>query len=292
MSIEFEIEGAEPEVDDQLEQTGLSELEDTNSGDDTSTSEGESKEDPVEALAIELGWNPDFEGEDKVDAKTYILKSREIQDTMREHIKEQKGQLNELSNSVAALKSHNEKVYKAEVAKLKNELEDLKQERKEAIEEGDVTKVEELDERIDGVEESMTQPQKEDNETKSRNTAEFDAWLADNKWYDDDPEMAAYADAIASENKGAPFARVAALVDRKVREMFPDKFAEQTPTTPTKKKQSPSPVEESGSKPTAAKFTKANLTDNQKAIMSQFVRQGIMTEKQYIEDIAKTEGAA
>lgn len=287
MSIEFEIEGAEPEVKERPEGTDLPELEDTDSPDGQTESDAD-KADPVEALAVELGWNPDFEGDGKVDAKTYILKSREIQDTMREHIKEQKAQQRELSESVAALKAHNEKVYKAEVSRLKDELKELKRERREAIEEGDADKVEELDERIGGVEKSMTQPETKE---KPRSTAEFDAWIVDNKWYEEDPEMAAYADTIASENKGAPFARVAALVDRKVKEMFPDKFTDTTPATPAKKR-SPSPVEESGSRPTAAKFTKANLTDGQKAIMSQFVRQGIMTEKQYIEDIAKTQGVA
>lgn len=279
MSIEYAIEELAPRGTEPPDATGVSGMEPDTSGD----TQAAPKVDPVEAMAIELGWNPDFDGDGKVDAKTYILKSREIQDTMREHIKEQKGQLHELSDSVAALKSHNEKVYKAEVSKLKNELEELKRERKEAIEEGDVAKVDALDERIGGVKDSMSQPSE-----RPRNTAEFDAWVVDNKWYETDSEMAAYADTIASENKGAPFARVAALVGRKAREMFPDKFAGQTPT----KKKSPSPVEESGARPRAAKFTKADLTEGQKAIMSQFVRQGIMTEKQYIEDIAKTEGAA
>ena len=279
MTIEFEIEEAEPK------ETELLELEDTDSSNEQTKPDADDA-DPVEALAVELGWNPDFEGDGKVDAKTYILKSREIQDTMREYIKEQKAQQRELSDSVAALKAHNEKVFKAEVSRLEDELKELKKERREAIEEGDVEKVDELDERIGGVEKTMPQPETKE---KPRSTAEFDAWIVDNKWYEEDPEMAAYADTIAGENKGAPFARVAALVDRKVKEMFPDKFTDTTPATPAKKR-SPSPVEESGSRPRAAKFTKADLTDGQKAVMSQFVRQGIMTEKQYIEDIAKTQG--
>lgn len=282
MSIEYEIESLET---DDAELSDTTELQDESDAPGTDKAD---KADPVEAVAVELGWNPDFEGDGKVDAKTYILKSREIQDTMREHIKEQKGQLHELADSVTALKTHNEKVYKAEVTRLKTELEDLRRERREAIEEGDVDKVDELDERIDGVEESITKP-----DEKPRSTAEFDAWIADNKWYDEDDEMAAYADAIASENRGAPFARVAALVDRKVKEMFPDKFAEQTtPAATPQKQKSPSPVEESGTRPQVAKFTKADLSEGQKAIMAQFVRQGIMTEKQYIADIAKTQGVA
>lgn len=250
--------------------------------------QAETEADSLESVATELGWNSEYDGEDKVDAKTFLLKSREIQDTMRDHIKDQKGQLKELTSSVAELKSHNERVYKAEVSKLKSELETLKEEKREAIEDGDVDKVDELDEKIDGVEEAMKEPEpKEDTGINE----EFEAWVAANKWYDKDPEMAAYADAIASESKGASFQRVAALVDRKVREMFPDRFSEKPPDTP-KAARTTSRVERSGGRPQGKQFTKSDLTESQKAIMSQFVRQGIMTEKQYIADIAKTEGAA
>lgn len=244
--------------------------------------------DSLESVATELGWNAEYDGEDKVDAKTFLLKSREIQDTMRNHIKDQKGQLKELTSSVAELKSHNERVYKAEVSKLKSELETLKEEKREAIEDGDVDKVDELDEKIDGVEDAIKEPEKKED---TGNNEEFEAWVAANKWYEKDPEMAAYADAIASESKGASFQRVAALVDRKVREMFPDRFSEKALDTP-KAAKTTSRVERSGGRPQGKQFTKTDLTDSQKAIMSQFVRQGIMTEKQYIADIAKTEGAA
>lgn len=259
-------------------------------GDSETGEEGAS----LEEVAKELGWNPDYEGEGKVDAKTYLLRSREIQDTMRDHIKEQKSQLSELNNSVAELKAHNEKVYKAEVKKLKSEVESLKKERKEAIEDGDVDKVEELDGQIDELKESMAVPgKKDDGEQEPSSNPEFDAWVAENQWYNNDAEMAAFADSIATDYPGAPFKRVAALVDRKVREVFPDKFSEggPTPAAPQKSK-TPSPVEKGGAKPQTSKFTKADLTETQKSVMQQFVRQGIMTEKQYIEDIAKTEGVA
>ena len=237
-------------------------------------------QDSLESIATELGWNPDFEGEGKVDAKTYLLRSREIQNTMRDHIKEQKSQLSNLAGSVEELKIHNERVYKAEVTRLKAELSSLKKEKREAIEDGDVDKVEELEGQIGEVEAAIVQPEK----TSSKNT-EFDAWVVDNKWYNEDPEMAAYADTIAIENKGAPFARVAALVESKVKVMFPEKFQAATPRTP-------SPVEGSRGKAPTEKFSRANLTSDQINIMSQFVKQGIMTEKQYIADIAKLEGAA
>ena len=44
----------------------------------------------IETLATQIGWRPDYKGEDQVDAATFILKSREIQETMKEHNKDLK----------------------------------------------------------------------------------------------------------------------------------------------------------------------------------------------------------
>lgn len=244
--------------------------------------EQEAKPDKVESLAKELGWRPDvdFEGKDFVDAETYIRKSKDIQNTMRGYIKDQKNQLNDMSTSINDLKIHNEQVYKAEVKTLKKELSELQEEKKEAIEDGDVEKVGEIDGKIDGVYVSMSE-NKPTGSHPPANSA-FEVWAGKNKWYKEDPEMATYADVIADQNPGLSFGRVSTFVEGKVKEMFPDKFQKQ--------KLSASPVEGATKKIANAKMTAADLTSNQKNIMSQFVRQGIMTEKQYIEDISKIGG--
>ena len=228
----------------------------------------------IEELASEIGWRSGGE----LDAKDYILKSRDIQDTMREHIKTQKNQLSELDSSVSELKIHNERVYRAEIKQKDAEIKALKKEKTEAIEEGDVEKVDELDEQINDLKEEMVEPSIQVPASK-----DFGKWVEKNKWYKEDQEMADYADTIADNNKGAPFQRVAALVESKVKEMFPDKF-QTSKTIPA------SPVEGAGKRIASAKFTKADLTDSQKDIMGKFVKQGIMTEKDYIKDIGKTQG--
>jgi hypothetical protein len=229
----------------------------------------------VDALATEIGWNPDGD----LNAKDFILKSKDIQNTMRGHIKDQKNLVSGLTNSVKELKIHNERVYKAENKQLKSELKSLKKEKRTAIEDGDVDKVDEIDEQIDGVKEAISKPEPK---TESSNP-DFDDWSKENEWYLNDPEMAAYADKIADDNDGAPFKRVATLIGKKVKEMYPDKF--ETKSTPK-----PSPVESGTRRIAVAKFTKADLNSGQKTIMRQFVQQGIMTEKQYISDIATTQG--
>jgi len=253
-------------------------------GTEGTAAEGTDDDTPVETLAKEMGWRPkeNFNGDDTnfVDAESYIRKGQDIQDSMRKSLKDQKRQLSDMSVSLTELKQHNERVFKAEVGQLKKELSTLKAQKKTAIEDGDVAKVDEIDEQIDTVKESMSPPEKVAAQTPDSND-EFDGWIKDNNWYNDDKEMATYADTIADNHKGAPFARVAALVTNKVKEMFPDKFS-----VAKKNNVNVSRVEASGRRVTTSKFTKADLSDSQKDIMRQFVKQGIMSESEYIKDLA------
>ena len=243
----------------------------------------------VEALAEQLGWNKDYKGPEAVDAATYILRSREIQDTMRGHNKDLKGQIGNLQKSIEALQVHNEKVYKAEVKKLQAEITSLKAARREAIELADVNKVDELDSQIEEIQNNLNESKTKQEQTKATNGVANDVypeWIKENRWYENDPEMAAYADRVAAKYEGAPLDRVFKLVTQQVREVFPDKF--ETSKNPIGPK---SPVEASSRNQPTGSFTKADLSAEQVQIMNQFVRQGIMTEQQYINDIAKMQGA-
>ena len=44
----------------------------------------------IEDLATQLGWNPNFQGEGAIDASTYILRSKDIQESMKNHNKDLK----------------------------------------------------------------------------------------------------------------------------------------------------------------------------------------------------------
>jgi len=256
----------------------------------------EPKENKIETIAKEMGWvsEEDFNGDksDYVDAETYIRRGRDIQDNMRKSLKEQRQQLNDMSESIEALKSHNEKVYKAAVSKLKLELTTLKAQKKEAIEDGNVNKVNEIDEQIDFVKGSIDtkEPEKsKKGDEKPELTSEFKVWIGKNPWYETDDEMATVADNIAREYKGISFQRLEKLVDKKIKEAFPDKFPS---TNTTKQTDAVNRVEGSSRRQAGTKFTEADLSESQRTIMNQFVRQGIMTKKQYIEDIASMAGGA
>ena len=246
----------------------------------------------VEELATQLGWRADHEGEDAVDAATYILRSKDIQKSMGKHNKDLKDQLSVLNNSVEALRIHNERVYQADVKKLQGEISILKKERKSAIELADVDKVEELDAQIEERQKDIDAPKI--NVAKSSDGVAnpvYDAWVKDNDWYLKNDEMAKFADTVAQQYVGAPLDRIYSIVRQKVQEVFPDKFAS-TKTSDSKVMAKPigptSPVDKgTNNKGNSASFTKADLSPEQVNIMNQFVRGGIMTEEAYINDIAK-----
>ena len=236
----------------------------------------------VKELATQLGWREDHTGDDAVDAVTYILRSKDIQKSMSQHNKDLKEQLQALNGSVSALKSHNESVYKAEVKKLEGEIVALKKERRDAIELADVDKVEALDKQIDEKQKDIDAPKVDNKQPSTVDNPVYDAWIKDNAWYLEDDAMAKFADTVAQQYAGAPLDRIYSMVRNRVQEVFPDKFAS------TKKPVGPkSPVEGSSAKGSNVSFTKADLTPDQMQIMSQFVRGGIMTEEQYVNDIAK-----
>ena len=271
---------------------------DDQSSNQTKTPEGNADSDQtkiapsVEELAAQLGWRADHVGEDAVDAVTYILRSKDIQKAMSKHNKDLKENLSAVQASVNALKEHNEKVYQTEVKKLTAEIESLKKERKSAIELADVDKVEELDAQIEAKKNDLAAPKINDSSKSGAvENPVYDEWIQDNQWYLEDNEMAQFADSVAQNYVGAPLPRIYALVRQKVQEVFPEKFASVKPGTVANVATKPigpvSPVDKgSNNKGASTSFSKADLTPDQVSIMNQFVRGGIMTEEQYIKDIA------
>lgn len=245
----------------------------------------------VEELAKELGWTPkdDFKGnkDDYVDAATYIRRSKDITEAKNNQIGSLKKQLKDISAVVNELKTHNERVYRTEVRRLEGELNTLKAERRVAISDGDVDKVEEIEKKIN---ELHTDANQALNDAKGNNHPDPDSntdwveWKKSNGWYGEDDEMTQFADNFAKRYEGVDFKRVLKIVRTEVERVFPEKFDKDD--KPSNKAAS-NPVEPGTRKAaTKTRFTKADLTPAQRAIMGKFVRQGVMTEEAYIKDLA------
>jgi hypothetical protein len=258
---------------------------------------GSEKDAPtVESLARELGWIPKEEfkwkPDDYVDAATYILKSKDVISSKNTHIGTLKTQIKEISNVVNELKVHNDRVYKADVKRLEGELETLRKERKVAISDGDVDKVEEIEKKIGELHADASGTLDTANKKDTAKTPDgsdnpkWILWQKDNSWYGTDDDMTKFADKFAEKYDGAPFERVLELVREEAERVFPDKFPEKDKSE--SRKTAINPVEPGTRKATSkTRFTKADLSASQKAIMGKFVRQGVMSEEEYIKDLAK-----
>jgi len=249
--------------------------------------------DPIESLAKEMGWNPDHKGTDRefVDARSYIVRSREIQDTMRKQLRSQGSQITELSdqltNGIRTLQEHNRKVSEAKISELETQITALKDERRQAIVDGEPDKVDDIDTQIDGLNKAKTESIPEVvAPPPAKVHPEFAAWHESNAWFNTDAEMTDYTNALVAEHPGLTYSRLLKLVDTKVRDAFPDKFdapaapGSKTPTEPVATMEGAPPKRKAGKS-----FSSADLTDGQRSSMRQLVKMGVVTEKDYIQEL-------
>ena len=294
MALEATLDGAENQQAGEPAEVKAPEQKESDSSKEKA--DADVKETTVESLARELGWTAKdgFKGNpaDYVDAATYIRRSKEIAESKNNQIGSLKKQLKDISVVVNELKTHNEKVYKAEVRRLEGELTSLKAERRTAITDGDIDRVEEIEKKINELHTDATETLKTAN-TEDVSSASPDsnpdwvAWKVDNNWYNTDSEMTEFADTFAKKYEGVAFNRVLKIVRDEVERVFPEKFSKSEKAQ--ENKAAVNPVEP-GTRKGAAKtrFTRADLSSAQKAIMGKFVRQGVMSEEAYIKELAMT----
>ncbi len=250
----------------------------------------------IEELAKEMGWNPDFKGLDreKIDARAYILKSRTIQDTMRKHLRENKGQIEQLGDQVTSgfkrFEEHQVKVHKAEVVNLNSQIAVLKKDRRAAVKDGDGELLDELDEQIDVLKvAAKAPPPAAATETASRvPRPEFVDWTEKNTWYqgsgDVDKEMTEYTDNLYQENTGLPLGRLLVHIDKMMREHYPERFETKKETAVSEKtetlKAAVAEVGETKTKP-KGKHTRSDLTDDQRKNADEFIALGKAQDPPY-----------
>jgi len=151
-----------------------------------------------EATAKKIGWNPDFEGEDALDAETYIVKSREIQDTQRKQKKVAEHKLENLERHVYQIKDTLDKSYQRDIESAKSEIEALKKERRAAIKDADVDEVDVIDAKIDAANERTRAPEAEQPKPK-KDHPDFTEWHEKNDWYLKDKDRTEYANNLHEE---------------------------------------------------------------------------------------------
>ncbi len=227
----------------------------------------------IEAATAQ-GWNPDYEGSNKKTAQEFLHDGRFFK-----QIDQLKSENSKLRNSFNELTSHYHKVRESDQrkaeAQYKQTIEDLKQEKVTALDEGDNVRVVEIDEQIRTTEQPEQQPE---------TNPDFKDWLTDNNWYNESVFLQVEADKVG-EFYFKQGHRGRALFDQitaHVKELHPDKFTNQ-------KRTQVATVEGGASNNTTAgeKFSEKSLTSDERAVFRNFKAVGVFKDDQAVQDYLK-----
>jgi polyhydroxyalkanoate synthesis regulator phasin len=229
--------------------------------------------DPFEEKATPKGWRPitEWEGdpEEWIDAKEFVKRA-----PLYEKNHKLKKEVNDLKSTIHEVKGY---ISTVADASYKRAMADLTAQRDAAIEDGDKEQVREIDKAMKDAE-SIKAPI--DNVHPS-----IREWERENgEWFYADQEISGFGMAYATNYLNShpnDFDGALKAMEGAVKKAFPDKF-----TPKSDKKNSPPAVEAGGKTPTGTKtYTKADLGEEARKVMTKFVRQGLMTEEEYIKGL-------
>lgn len=236
----------------------------------------------VEQRAVEQGWVPQDQWEGEPDqwrpAKEFLDRGE-----LFKKIDDQNRTIKEFKKVVDDLRKHNAKIAEVEY---KRALEQLKEQKKVAIAEGDGEAVVSIDERIDAVKEAQREVQAAPvAEVAQEVNPIFSAWVERNQWFNSNRAMRAFANDVGREAaaQGLSPSDVLAKVEAEVKKEFADKFN-------NPRRNAPGAVEASSNKGTSGKRDTFTLTDDERRVMRRIVATGALTEAQYIADLKKIKG--
>ena len=191
-------------------------------------------------------------------------------------------ELKETRKALKMLQEHHSKVKETEY---QNALQELKALQKKHLEEGNSDGYLEATELLTDLKAEQKAREVVTKTTPIQPDPRFVQWADKNKWYQADPEMRKYADAIglgyAQSNPGLDPEEVLEYVSTQVKYRFKDKFVNPNRTKPNSVEGSSSP---------SANKSSLELTEDEKRVMNTFVRQGIMTKEAYLEELKKMKG--
>jgi len=214
-----------------------------------------------------------------VDAQVFVDRGKNRIPILNERIKHQAQQLNEMKATMAEFASHYTGVQKKAYERA---IRDLKAAQTEAVAEGDTAKFSAVDQQIEHLRANPPAAPNIQPPDPSQDPV-FQEWLGENQWYKDDKQLGAYAEASAGpyvrqSNPGLVGADFLDEVRKEVAARFPEKFGV---------KSRPVPVVE-GARAAQPRKSKGNgyrnLPPDAQAACDKFVKQGLLTQEQYIAD--------
>jgi pterin-4a-carbinolamine dehydratase len=292
--------------------------DDTPEKDDDSPADAPTKDSDYtdeEQRAIDMGWNPEYDGEDAVTAKEFIARGsffKKIK-SQNQTITKQSEKLTAQEKQIQFLMERNKVALKVGYEKAVAE---LKAQKREALRDQDFETADAIDDKITQTKEDFEEASSKmnelaapadeaeddpDAEVKALVTQQIDDFRDKHTWYDEenddyDAEMAEVADGIGrrylrEHGKQKDVSKVLAHIEKRMAEIYPQKFEK----APARNKQRQR-VEGGGRRaPTrqargaAAKYTIDDLDSDERSIVKSMVRSGqVKSEEEYIQQLADT----
>lgn len=230
----------------------------------------------IQEEALNQGWVPkdEFQGEEDafIDAAEFVRRGE-----LFRKIESQSKEMKELRKALNGLASHNAKIREVEYTRALN---DLKAQKKTALNEGDADRVVEIDEQLDLVKEQQRiQNTQTVQQVSTEVHPELSSWIAKNSWYESNPEMRKFADrlGVVLAPDMSP-SDVLKEVEKEVKERFKDKFR-----NPNRAK--PNSVEGVTTRPQNTREAELELSDVEKTVMKTLVDGGHITREDYLKQL-------
>jgi hypothetical protein len=224
---------------------------------------------------MKYGWKPkeDWEGnpDEWVPAKVFNQRGE-----LFGEIKSLKRRMQEQDQAFKQMQKMLERASETEYNRAIN---DLKQQKKEALDNADSDAVLQID---DQIEQLKDQRRESATETKSASPdPAFAEWKASNDWYGNDEDMSQFADDIGfayAQRTGKPVGEVLEYVTKQVKKAFSEKFSNQNRPQESKVEGAGS----SGSKRTSkkGKITVNDLASEDRKIVEALKRSGAIKDEQ------------
>lgn len=246
----------------------------------------------AEVKARELGWVPkeEYKGdpENFRDAETFLRRGEEIVGFVRKDLDKALAKNAKYEQELAEIRETMEEFRKfhneTEARAYKRAIDDLKQAKVAAYEQGDGQKVIEIEEEIDKLKEAqkpVTEEKKKPDTQVIFSPQEFNLWNKKNAWYGQNMEMSVFADELADvlltkqpNLRGEEF--LDALTKR-IKKEYPEAF--ENPA-----RSNTDVGGSSGVRPSEGNKKKSydNLPADAKKACDKFVKQKLMTREQYV----------
>ena len=235
-----------------------------------------SEERNYEEEAKSDGWNPDYVGDNKVDAKTFVERGEKISGILKSKVDRLEQRLNKAEKANVKFGEYHKKTIEKERNEYERRIAHLESLRSEAIDNGDGQTFTKIDREIGNIRENM--PIEPQEESYSMDPIEAQ-WLTNNSWYNSDQNMRAYADGVSDIVASEGYQGQARLdeITRRTKETFPDKFG-----NPNRGKEDKTGSGASVDEAPAKKATYKNLPPEAKAACDEFVKDFGADKDEYV----------